>query len=482
MTPMKTRLALLTVCCLAGVAAVGSRDGGAGDGQAEPATAARPRSAEAEPAPSAGSRTDLLPNFPDFGYMAGPGEYHGRVFKLRQDFPKEKPALDERVKAILAIDFHTDWTKYLLAVRDYIYEGNIERDGYANDFYLEDNRVRGWYHVPWQHSGPNGREGVHGLTKEGPVNPHVLGPTQGSQWQTYAVGFYNPQGGWAIGRVWNDPQNPDVKAMRQGFPVGTVVGKVLFTTATVEEAPFLTAPIEWTAYVTPKFSVKDDKGNEVLQPRKMAVVRFIQMDVMVRDPRADATGGWVFGTFVYNGALGNENQWLNTVPVGIMWGNDPGVTSHSESNPTPTETRVNPDLTQTVINTSKDLPPMHLGWGLRLNGPVDNALSSCMSCHATAQYPAISGLLPAFVKKEGRFLEPGSPDWMRWFRNVPCATPFDAQAQTMDYSLQLAASVQNFAEATARANGGRYSVQYWQGEPVHQIRGLRGASRADLRE
>jgi hypothetical protein len=55
-----------------------------------------------------------------------------------------------------------------------------------------------------------------------------------------------------IGKVWADAENPNVKVMQdEGFPVGTVVGKVLFTTATPAEAPFLTNPIEWLAYTTP---------------------------------------------------------------------------------------------------------------------------------------------------------------------------------------------------------------------------------------
>lgn len=146
--------------------------------------------------------------------------------------------MEPAVQKILAIDFTKDWQRYMEAVRDYIYEGNIEQEGVSNDFYLEDNKVRRWYHVPWQHYGPFGREGIHGLTKEGPVNPNVLGPTQPSKWQTYAVGFYNPPGGYMIGRVWADAENPTVKVMQEeGFPVGTVVGKVLFTTATPVEAP-----------------------------------------------------------------------------------------------------------------------------------------------------------------------------------------------------------------------------------------------------
>jgi hypothetical protein len=226
--------------------------------------------------------------------------------------------------------------------------------------------------------------------------------------------------------------------------------------------PFLTNPIEWLAYTTATFA--PIASAPPLTPRIMNTVRFIQMDFMVRDPRAAATGGWVFGTYVYNGALAHPNLWHNVVPVGLMWGNDPDATSHADSNPAPVKTEINPDLTHTVINTSPDLPPMHLGFGLRLNGPGDNTMSSCQSCHATAQYPAISAIMPSMASKDGMPLQPGSAQWMRWFRDVPCATPFDPQANSMDYSLQLAASVQNFIAAKSA------------GQPVKQIYGLRGAN------
>jgi hypothetical protein len=420
------------------------------------------------PAKSAPVRSPkLLPRFPDFGQLPAPAQYQGRIFKLSQDYPQVRPEVEPAVRKILAIDFTKDWKKYMDAVRDYIYEGNIEADGVSNDFYLEDNKVRRWYHVPWQHFGPFGREGIHGLTKEGPVNPQVLAPTQTSLWQTYAVGFYNPMGGYQIGRVWADANNPRAEVMQtEGFPIGTVVGKVLFTTAPVSEVPWLSNPIEWLAYTTTAFMPPTS-------PRIMNTVRFVQMDIMVRDPRAEF--GWTFGTFVYNGALAQPNLWHNVVPVGMMWGNDPEVTSHADSNPKPTRTIINPDLRQTVINTDPNMPPMHLGFGLRLNGPVDNVASSCMSCHSTAQFPAISPIMPSMAKVDGKTPAPGSKEWMRWFRNIDCRKPFDPQGTSSDYSLQVAASMQNFIAAKSAASGGLYNVQYWNGLPVHQIYGQRGA-------
>lgn len=74
------------------------------------------------------------------------------------------------------------------------------------------------------------------------------------------------------------------------------------------------------------------------------------------------------------------------VPVGLMWGNDPGVTPAMVSGGTKlNESFINPDVVPLMT---------HFGWAGRLNVPVDNRLSSCLSCHSTAQSPQGSGLLP----------------------------------------------------------------------------------------
>jgi hypothetical protein len=418
------------------------------------------------------STTGGLPRFPDFGYMPEPGTYTGRVFVLSQDFPLKQPAVDEGVKKILAIDFKKDWRAYLMAVRQYVFEGNIENRSYENAFFFEDNKVRHWYHVPWQHWGTTGREGYHGLTQEGPVTVQMLAPQQFETTHAYAVGFYNDLGGYTIGQVWADADRPNLGYMTQhSFPVGTVVAKVLFTTFTETQVPYLKNPISWNAYVYA--SDTSDAAQDAGTSRVTAPVQLIQMDIMVRDPRAASTGGWVFGNFIYNGNTNHENRWENLVPVGIEWGNDPKVNVNL-SNPTPTETKINPELTETIINPDKnELPPTHLGWGFRLNGPVDSPQSSCMSCHSTAEYPAISAILPFLenppVNPPAKQGEPASAEWMRWFRNVPCGVPFDPQAVSFDYSLQLSKSIENFIDYKNATVLGQYAVEYWEaGHKVHR--------------
>ncbi len=75
-----------------------------------------------------GKQVETKLGFPDFGFMLTPTEYQGRVFLLSQNYPETLPAVDKGVEKILSIDFNEDWESYILAVRDYIFEGNLNQD------------------------------------------------------------------------------------------------------------------------------------------------------------------------------------------------------------------------------------------------------------------------------------------------------------------------------------------------------------------
>ena len=106
-------------------------------------------------------------------------------------------------------------------------------------------------------------------------------------------------------------------------------------------------------------------------------LRLLQLDVAVKDPRANSTTGWVFGTFQYEKAASTSaNWWDHLVPVGLMWGSD--VTSLKANKPT----------TQEWINSDRG-QKLHLGRKDQvLNGPIDNPLGSCTACHGFAQIAA----------------------------------------------------------------------------------------------
>ena len=396
--------------------------------------------------------------FPDFGYMAPPSEVTNtsQVFKLSQDYPKTLP--NNKLPEFYSIDYKKDWRKYLLSIRSYCYEGNTRVD-----FRVEHNKARNWYHMPFQHYSPNGREGYHGLTKEAPVDAKQFGPNQSySTAGAWAVGFYNDIAGYAIGQVWQDHENPDVTKMAGGFRHGAVLFKLLFTSFPKKVAelqvPFLRNGIWWDAYGNYIFDATP------LSRSKIQVV-LTQMDVMVRDTNSPT--GWVLGNFQYNGELNNSDKWNNLIPVGVMWGEDP-TNNINQSNPNPTVTIINTNLKQTIINPdTKELPATHLGWNSRLNGPLDNAMSSCYSCHATAEYPQGSPLSPLFDTELSEKYPPGSDGWMRWFENLKCGEPFDKPSDgvvyySTDFSLQMSQTLQFFDDFQAWKNtkGGIYRSDY----------------------
>lgn len=91
--------------------------------------------------------------FPDFGFMVSPAECAAKysdqpVFRLKTDFPRDMPT--DLPTFLTKIDFRKDPLAYILAVRDYAFEGNIPSwDPFKN-------RVRQWYHIPWLHPTTTG--------------------------------------------------------------------------------------------------------------------------------------------------------------------------------------------------------------------------------------------------------------------------------------------------------------------------------------
>ncbi len=71
--------------------------------------------------------------FPDFGFLPPKDQYDGELFRLRQDYPTAKPG-DDQLPDFLKIPFdqngdgQQNWKKYLLQVRDYCFEGNIDTE------------------------------------------------------------------------------------------------------------------------------------------------------------------------------------------------------------------------------------------------------------------------------------------------------------------------------------------------------------------
>lgn len=343
----------------------------------------------------------------------------------------------------LAFDFHVPAQRlnYINALKEHALEGMPEVD-----FVAQKNTKRAWFHAPMMTTSPTSRrEPYHGVTKERDLDAGS-GPGQHS-WITsgtldsFAIGYYDMRGGYTLGQIFRnpDPKLSDPSAAR--FIDGTVVFKLIFAEYDESKINMNLNPLEGS----PEWQVQDVENPSA--PLKK--VRLLQVDVAVKDPRSTQTG-WVFGTFVYNKSLPDPIPWRRLTPVGLQWGNDPDVTSMGVG--TLDETWVNPAVPALFQNK--------LGRDGRLNGPVDNPRSSCISCHSTSQ--AVVGAANATLFRGVRLVP--SPNCtnaqaMLWFRNILGDVPFGVMSGNngcdgpanpapaglapLDYSLQVADGLQS---------------------------------------
>jgi hypothetical protein len=338
----------------------------------------------------------------------------GPVFQLSHAYPDSPPAACTTCPWLdMEVDFgSTDWNvwqPYLDSVLAYAVQGQTPELGHRTGWRTQVNGSTRWFHVPWMaHDAKNGREFVHGTTNERTatlgdfvrldaagrvvgrekrllVGVNSLPGTVGRDtfFETWAVGMYNEHGGYAIGQaipasgVPVAARNEGGLAMPVRFPVGTVVAKLLFTTATVRQVPYLLGSPEWTV----DRHVQDPRTGEFLLERQPQTVRLVQMDLAVRDDRSPI--GWVYGTYAYNAERVGLRWWQRLSPVGVQWGNDPNTfpaVDSASSRP----------IAQTALNRAISIP-QHNGCEGRLAGPVDNRKSACTACHGAAYAPAPVG-------------------------------------------------------------------------------------------
>lgn len=337
-----------------------------------------------------------------------PDGWTGMKFEMSADYPTSLPPME--AYPWLSFEFKSQPQEYIEAVLDYVLEGNREVD-----WKVQDNAIRKWYHAPGFAGGSSGREFVRGLTRERTSQAGELHAGQTTEFQNWAVGFYNPRGGFTLGEVWKDPESPNPAASL--FPEGTVAAKLLFSEANEAEVPYVEDAPEW--------EVNIQRNQHLPSPPPIPSLRLLQVDVAVRDSRADDLTGWVFGTFVYQHDPAVTDPWERLQPVGLMWGNDPDLTPDKfAAGEQPTESWINPDVS---------LP--HVGWLGRLNGPVDNPISSCLSCHSTAGW---KNTRMTFRATDSEAVK------MQYFRNIKAGQPFRPEQQSLDYSLQLAIGIRNY--------------------------------------
>jgi hypothetical protein len=363
--------------------------------------------------------------FPDFVTDRGnvPANYAGPFFELSQDYPSSTTSTDLPWEVY---DF-TDPDQaddYLYALRDYSFEGMIDAK-----FVPSANSVRDWYHVPMMNFDRGARDMVHGVTKERTLPPGEIGLV--NYVNNYAVGFYNDIGAETFGRVFAAPGTPDLTDTT--FANGSMVFKILFTAALPDD---FEDPSNYILEGSPAWGVAVG-GN------KLTTIRLLQMDVAVRDDRAQPSG-WVFGTFAFEASATDPIAWNRLRPVGLAWGDDPGYTPANQASGDP--------LFEGIV--SAQIPKYaagHLGWAGRVNGPVDNPASSCISCHGTAQYPVEAVMLPTDACDT-------TAKKLHYFRNLKLGEPFggvndacepfeyQGTLTSLDFSLQMQVALQNMLD------------------------------------
>lgn len=388
-------------------------------------------------APAASPCPPATAPFPSYDAAFAPSEKwcldnpRAQVFQLSQNygdakqFPNETPAWKKIART--PEELKTKWREYLFAVLAYAYEGNLE-----NDWVVQRNSRRKWFHAPWMHSGATGREFLHGLTVERPSCDEEL--LRGKicdddklSINNWAISVYNEPGGFYIGQVWDEmlrrEPNPE-NFPRDGFPEGTVAIKLLFTQA---DADYLKNGIEWQA----------DIYRGTMPPQTM---RLLQIDVSVRDDVSPT--GWVFGTFMYHDDAPpfqitadlppDKQSWLKFVPLGLMFGNE---------------------ISQSILNPQVPVP-QHFGCQKRLNGPVDNPKSSCLACHALAEVPRDLDFNKLNLTYPPMACDAATNQF--WFRHVnprsadaaerTLSAP-DKQTVSLDFSLQLRQGIERCCAA-----------------------------------
>jgi hypothetical protein len=301
----------------------------------------------------------------------------GRIdLPWRTDFPSAPPPARAPIG-----NFESNWQGYMASALRLIRDSGVR---------IQRQRVvmpadAEWWIAPWMDYSDNGREPINGLTKERGPDPGDLSPNSGEGSQVWAIGFYDARGAYALGRIFADPCDPEVPLAGIRFPEGTVSFKFLFTDAVDPDLTYLNGSPEVAGMIDPPSTGRAPGTG----PRQRRTLRLLQLDIAVKDSRASETG-WVFGTFIWRGPRRGDGLFDNMVPVGLMWGNDPGVHVSDFDRFAPlAETRLNRALDGVVWQRNGQRWPRRPWPGLhgRLNGPADNLRSSCLSCHALAQRP-----------------------------------------------------------------------------------------------
>ncbi|WP_394152293.1 hypothetical protein [Vibrio maritimus] len=407
-----------------------------------------------------------------------PSDWQGPTFELSDEYPTEMPPacttatcpwlaikLPDQVKSV---DFNDtgvpNWStepvynEYITSILNYIKQGQTMDLNNAEGLKINVDGQTRWYHIPWMaYAQKTGREFVHGLTNERTAHLSdfygVGAPSSdtGRGFETWAVGMYNDIGAYTVGQSFNSDGKPVLETINgitstKGMPFneGTVVVKFLFSTVTPSDVDYLQNSPKWQA----NRHVETKSGFEQCS-RKVQDVHLVQVDVAVVDSRSPSR--WVYGTFAYINNNG-KSVWDNLQPVGLQWGMDPWTFPAVPKDESIT-------ARQSVLNTSIRHYE-HFGCEGRLAGPVDNKLSSCLSCHAGAyanpddSNPQMGVTIPPIFGFDG-LCEQYSQENVNYFQTTQFPQAYSGgnypELLNLDTSLQMQIAVQEQAKYAANS-------------------------------
>lgn len=345
-----------------------------------------------------------------------------RKFQIHYDFPKSMP--DNTKLPWLAVDPFKQPADYMNTLLRYVTKVNARPD---IDWRIEDNKEEVWCDAPWFQML---REPLHGMTSERWSRPKELHLLQADWEKNFAVGIYNDVACYGFGQIWDDPTFPKTRDFQ--FAEGAFSMKMLFSSATPDEVPYLTGSKEWT--------VAAEKDGSTI------IMRLLQMDVSIKDQRSP--NGWFFGTFMYDADQPGDTPYDRLAPVGLIWGSDPELTASAylQDGVVAKESWVNP----TVADRFYPLPRHNLGLFGRANGPVDNPKSACITCHQRALDWGRAVLSGTSASKQAAELLPDVPNdpydeeaTKSYFRNIGSNSPVP-DTQSLDYVLQASKGIAAF--------------------------------------
>ena len=366
----------------------------------------RPQTVDAVPQASADLSGTFNPYADNNGDRLPPG-YSGPRYRLNHHYPTSappSPANPPWRQALKGAPIGKgNAIAYVQALKDYLAS---DVKPLVNDYTKWDPFTVGWYDQPWiapKLASWPGREPIQGAYPgpgfEKTVYPDLKVPFI----QDYVAVYYNNIAGYTLHQLWQSPNPYQPNPAGAQFQEGAISIKLAMTTASGTDWAPMQGSTQSNVFVPPPTATSPTPPG--VAP-KIVPVYVMQLDIIVKDTKTAPKTGWVFSTLVYNKDAKGATTWDKMVPLGAMWGNDPGVNNNA--------------LQETVINpVAPAYAKITLGWGLRLSGPNDGAtnslnppveptrISSCMSCHGTAESPGGLSLVP-FNATTKMFYTPGS--------------------------------------------------------------------------